>query len=178
MVEIRGHRVGDIGYIIHRHGVLYNAEYGFNERFEAYVARILSDFILDHDPQKERLWVAESDGEIVGSVAIIKAGSASVGRFRLFYLEPHMRGQGLGSRLFDTAIDFARAVGYAKLTLETQGQLTAARAIYQRAGFRCIDQQPHRGFVDEHEGALTSASLIDEIWELELTVRSEDRATE
>jgi DNA-binding MarR family transcriptional regulator len=144
-VILRRHRVGDIGWVIHRHGALYAAEYGYNVAFESLVARICADFIDHHDPARERCWIAERDGAIVGSVFLVRK-SATVAKLRMLYLEPEARGIGLGRRLVDECIAFARDAGYRKVTLWTQSSLVAARHLYQTAGFVRTASKPHSDF--------------------------------
>lgn len=155
---LRPHRSGDIGWMTHRHGVLYAEEYGFDETFEALVADILAQFIRNHDPKRERLWIAERDREPIGSVMIVDAGDA-VAQLRLLLVEPSARGMGVGGRLVDTCIDFSKRSGYRKLTLWTQSNLLEARRLYTKAGFELVDEQPHTSFGHD---------LIAETWELPL----------
>ena len=157
-VRLREHRAGDMGWIVYRHGALYAKEYGYDERFEAIVARVVSDFLKTHDPQRERCWIAERDGEILGSVMLVKK-TATIAKLRLLYLEPEVRGQGLGRRLVDECIAFAREAGYRRVTLWTQSSLTAARHIYESTGFRLVESKAHQDF-----GPREAA----EIWELRL----------
>lgn len=155
---LRPHRPGDIGWIIHRHGVLYAQEYGWDETFEALVAEIAAKFVQQLKPKRERCWVAEREGEIVGSVFLVQK-SKTVGQLRLMYVEPKARGLGIGSRLADECLRFARHVGYRKVVLWTNSVLLAARHIYERAGFRLVHSEPHHSF---------GRDLIGETWELEL----------
>ena len=134
-VLIRPNAPGDIGWIIHRHGALYAAEYGWDESFEGLVAEIAGRFLKAHDPSRERCWVAERDGEIVGSVFLVDAGHG-VAKLRLLYVEPDARGLGLGRRLVDEALQFAERAGYRRVMLWTNDVLVAARRLYEAAGFR------------------------------------------
>ena len=144
-VRLRLHRPGDMGWIVYRHGALYANEYGYDERFEGIVAGVVSDFLAAHDPKRERCWIAERDGEILGSVMLVKK-SATVAKLRLLYLEPQARGLGLGRRLVNECIEFAREAGYRKITLWTQSSLSAARHIYETAGFRMTGSKVHSDF--------------------------------
>lgn len=157
-IALRGHRPGDMGWVIHAHGRLYFEEYGWDERFEALVAGIAADFVKNFDSERERCWIAEMNGEPVGSVFVVKQ-SRTVAKLRLLIVEPKARGRGLGKRLVEECIAFARARGYRKLVLWTQSNLAAARKIYARTGFQRVKQQPHREF---------GVRLLGEYWELEL----------
>ena len=157
-IILRGHRPGDMGWIVHRHGVLYAQEYGWDERFEALVAEIAAHFVQHLDPKRERCWIAEKDGEIVGSVFLVKK-SKTTAKLRLLLVEPNARGLGLGKRLVGECIRFARQAGYKKIILWTQSILGAARHIYKEAGFRIVKREKNDSF---------GATLVAETWELEL----------
>ena len=134
-----------MGWVIRQHGLLYKQEYAWDERFEALVAQICADFINNYDPQKERCWIAEMQGEQVGSIFCVKK-SEQVAKLRLLLVVPKARGLGLGTRLVQEAVRFAGRSGYQKLTLWTNDVLVAARKIYERNGFKLIDEGPHHSF--------------------------------
>jgi DNA-binding MarR family transcriptional regulator/N-acetylglutamate synthase-like GNAT family acetyltransferase len=155
---LRPHAPGDMGWMVSRHGALYAQDYGFGPEFEALVAEIAAAFIRNFDPKRERCWIAEQDGENVGCVALVKQ-SARTAKLRLLLVEPKARGLGIGERLVDECVRFARAAGYRKITLWTQSILTAARAIYVKAGFERVGAKPHRQF---------GVALVGETWTLGL----------
>jgi DNA-binding MarR family transcriptional regulator/GNAT superfamily N-acetyltransferase len=156
---LRTHRPGDIGWVVYRHGVLYSEEWGYDERFEALVARIAAEFVENFDPAAERCWIAEKEGERVGSVFLVRK-SKYVAKLRLLLVEPSARGMGIGKRLVHECIDFARQRRYRKVVLWTQSELRAARQIYQQAGFRLAATEKHRSWGRD--------DLVAESWELSL----------
>ncbi len=156
---LRSHQPGDMGWVTYRHGVLYSQEYGYDERFEALVAGIVSQFIQNFDPRQERCWIAERNGEIVGSVFICRK-SQSMAKLRLLLVEPSARRLGIGKRLVSECIRFARQCGYKKMMLWTQSELKAARGIYRQAGFKLVKQEFHQSW--------SRTDLISESWELKL----------
>jgi DNA-binding MarR family transcriptional regulator/N-acetylglutamate synthase-like GNAT family acetyltransferase len=157
---LRPPRVGDLGWIVYRHGALYAQEYGWNEHFEALVAEIVAAFVNNFDPKKERCWIAERDSEIVGSVFVVKK-TKTVAKLRMLYVEPSARGLGIGRKLVEECILFARQCGYKKMTLWTQSLLHSARKIYQAAGFTLV----HEGTEQEPFGEKVG---MPQIWEMEL----------
>ncbi|MER8955267.1 bifunctional helix-turn-helix transcriptional regulator/GNAT family N-acetyltransferase [Mesorhizobium sp. M0904] len=155
---LRSLQVGDIGWIIHRQGLLYAQEYGWDETYEALVAEILGAFVKSFDPKWERSWIAEREGEVVGSVFVVRQSDA-VAKLRLLYVEPSARGLGIGRRLVEECIGFARTKGYRTLTLWTNDVLTSARRIYEAAGFKLTDEERHHSF---------GKDLVGQNWNLEL----------
>ena len=157
-VRLRRHRPGDLGWVVQRHGELYWKEYGYDERFEALVAGIAARFVETFDRRRERCWIAEAGGRRLGAVLLVKQ-SPRVAKLRLLIVEPEARGKGIGRRLVNACVGFARAAGYGKVVLWTQSELEAARAIYEKLGFRKVRAEPHRSF---------GKRLTGEYWELRL----------
>ncbi len=157
-VEFRSFKVGDLGWITHRQGLLYSQEHGWDHTYEALVAKILADFVLKFDPARENCWVAERHSKVLGSVFLVKETEA-VARLRLLYVEPEARGSGLGRALVQRCTAFSRQAGYARIVLWTQRTLLAARHIYEKEGYVLVKSEPHRSFGCDLEG---------ETWELTL----------
>jgi DNA-binding MarR family transcriptional regulator/GNAT superfamily N-acetyltransferase len=155
---LRSHQPGDLGWIVHRHGVLYAEEYGFDEEFEALGAEIVAQFGRRHDARRERCWIAEWDGAPVGSVLLVRQ-SDEIAKLRLLLVEPQARGLGIGARLVQECERFARRAGYRRITLWTNSILGAARRVYEKAGYRLIHQEAHHSFGQD---------LTGETWELTL----------
>lgn len=146
-MRLRDPEPGDLGWIVQRHGALYAAEYGWNAEFEGLAARIVADFAEDHDPYLERVWIAELDGCPVGSVMCVREdGAPGTARLRLLLVDPRDRGRGIGGLLVDTAVGFARSVGYRELVLSTHDVLASARSLCLRAGFTLVAERPHRSY--------------------------------
>ena len=157
-IVLRGHRPGDIGWVVQRHGELYWREYGWNEEFEALVADIAAKFIRDFDPARERCWIAQRDGARLGCIFLV-AQDRTTAKLRMLLVEPEARGSGLGKRLVDECLAFARTAGYRRVVLWTQDNLDAARHLYMRAGFRRTAQESHHSF---------GKDLVAETWSLKL----------
>jgi DNA-binding MarR family transcriptional regulator/GNAT superfamily N-acetyltransferase len=155
---LRPHQIGDIGWIVQRHGVIYAQEYGWNEQFEGLVAEIAANFLATHDPKRERCWIAEREGQNVGCVFLV-AKNKTVAQLRLLLVEPRSRGLGIGKRLVTECVRFARQARYRKIVLWTNNVLATARRLYEKAGFCLIHEERHQTF---------GVKLIGETWELKL----------
>ena len=157
-IVLRDPQPGDLGWVVQQHGEVYWREYGFNHEFEALVAEIAAKYLREFDPKREKGWIAEMDGARVGSAFVVRK-SPTAAQLRLLILSPAARGRGLGARLTDECIAFARAKGYRKLMLWTQSHLLAARAIYASRGFVVVKTQPYNAF---------GQRMTSETWELKL----------
>jgi DNA-binding MarR family transcriptional regulator/GNAT superfamily N-acetyltransferase len=155
---LRAPRPGDFGWIVKHNAELYAQEYGWREPFEGVCAQIVADFVNKYDAERERGWIAELDGENVGGVMLANDGDG-VARIRLLFVEARARGLGIGARLVDETVRFARAAGYRKITLWTHSVLTAARHVYQSAGFKLMRSEEHQSW---------GQPVVSEHWDLEL----------
>ncbi|MFE0450874.1 GNAT family N-acetyltransferase [Streptomyces sp. NPDC058914] len=159
VVVRRAGRPGDLGWVVMAHGETYHRQFGWNTDFEALVARIVADYATGHDPAREAAWIAEADGERVGCVFLVADDEPGVARLRILLVTPAARGLGLGTRLVEECLAFARAAGYRRVTLWTNDVLASARRIYQGAGFTLTDEEPHHSFGHD---------LVGQTWTLDL----------
>lgn len=157
-IVLRDPKPGDMGWVVQQHGEIYAHEYGWNSEFEALVANIVSKYLKDFQPDSEKCWIAELDGERVGAVFVVRK-TASVAQLRMLILNRQARGLGLGGRLVDECIQFARSKGYKKMQLWTNSGLDAARALYAKRGFRLLRSERYHGFGHD---------LVGETWKLRL----------
>jgi N-acetylglutamate synthase-like GNAT family acetyltransferase len=157
-VILRDPEPGDMGWVVQQHGLIYAREYGWNDEFEALVAGIVGTYLRKRQPQWERCWIAELDGQLVGSAFVVRK-SKNVAQLRMLILTPQARGLGLGARLTDECLAFARAKGYKKMVLWTNSCLDAARHIYAKRGFQLVKSEPYHGFGHD---------LVGETWALKL----------
>jgi GNAT superfamily N-acetyltransferase len=159
MITVRQlHEPGDLGWMVERHGVVYAREYGWDASMEALVARIVADFATSHDPERERGWIAELDGQRAGCVLCV-AKSETVAQLRILLVEPAARGHGIGARLVEECVGFARAAGYERMVLWTNHPLVSARRIYQAAGFELDAEEPVHMFGQD---------LVSQTWSRDL----------
>jgi DNA-binding MarR family transcriptional regulator/GNAT superfamily N-acetyltransferase len=156
---LRAPRIGDFGWIVSRHAELYAQEYGWTDPFEGLCAQIVADFVNNFDAERERCWIAEMNGENVGCVMLVKDEQPGVARLRLLLVDPKARGLGLGARLVDESVRFARGVGYTKITLWTHSILSAARHVYERAGFTLTSSEPRHTW---------GKDVVAEYWDMDL----------
>jgi DNA-binding MarR family transcriptional regulator/GNAT superfamily N-acetyltransferase len=157
---LRPHRIGDMGWVVYRESVGYAEQYGWDHTFEAFVARVVDQFVTNYDSGRERCWIAEIDGESVGHIFLVShPDEPETAKLRLLFVEPSARGKGLGDALVKECVRFARMAGYKKVVLWTQSILVGAHRIYERAGFRMIKEEPHHSF---------GKDLIGQTWELNL----------
>ena len=151
---------GDLGWVVLAHGELYAAEFGWDASFEALVTRIVADFAEGHDAARERAWIADLDGRRVGCIFCVAGDEPGTAKLRILLVHPDARGHGVGSRLVDTSVAFAREAGYARVRLWTNDVLAVARRIYLAAGFRLVGEEPHHSF---------GADLVGLDYELDLS---------
>lgn len=158
-ITLRGPRPGDLGWVIERNATVYAREYGWNEEYEELVTRIVAEYATDRDPQREAMWVAELDGDRAGCVFCVRDKAPDTARLRLLLVDPPARGHGIGRRLVDECLAFARRAAYSEMVLWTNDVLTDARRIYERAGFELVGENPHHSF---------GKALVGQDWRLVL----------
>lgn len=156
--QLRSHRPGDMGWIVGAHGRLYSEEYGWDDTFEAMVAKIAAEFIENFDPKSECCWIAERAGQTIGSAMVVKENEATA-KLRLVIVDPDARDLGVGVKLVEECINFSRRTGYSEMTLWTNDNLHAAIGIYKKLGFKLVDEEPHHSF---------GADLVGQYWQLDL----------
>ncbi|MEH6477073.1 MAG: GNAT family N-acetyltransferase [Sneathiella sp.] len=156
--QLRSHRPGDMGWIIGAHGRLYSEEYGWDDTFEAMVAKIAAEFIENFDPKSECCWIAERAGRNIGSAMVVKEDETTA-KLRLVIVDPDARGLGVGVKLVEECLNFSRRAGYSKITLWTNDNLHAAIGIYKNLGFKLAGEEPHHSF---------GADLVGQYWQLDL----------
>ncbi|CEF84416.1 hypothetical protein FGSG_09067 [Fusarium graminearum PH-1] len=157
--NLRTHRPGDMGYITHRHAVIYENQYNFDSRFESLISRITADFLDNYNPDLERCWIAENNGQFLGCIMLVSDKKPKTAKLRLLMVEETARGLGVGTALIQACIDFATNAGYEHIDLWTQSVLEGARRLYAKAGFKMIETQPHNDW---------GVDLVGEFWSLKL----------
>jgi len=166
VVVRRADRPGDLGWVVMAHGEVYDQQFGWDTDFEALVARIVADYATDHDAAREAAWVAEADGERVGCIFCVSGDEPDMAKLRILLVTPRARGLGIGTRLVDECVRFARQAGYQRVTLWTNDVLVAARRIYQAFGFTLVEEEPHHSFGHD---------LVGQNWTLDLRATSADK---
>ncbi|OBS20052.1 hypothetical protein FPOA_11773 [Fusarium poae] len=156
---LRTHRTGDMGYITHRHAIIYEKQYNFDTRFEPLISRITADFLDNFNPNLERCWIAENNGEFLGCIMLVQDKKPKTAKLRLLIVEESARGLGVGTALIQACIDFAKEAGYEQVDLWTHNVLEGARRLYAKAGFKMIEAKPHSDW---------GVDLIGEFWSLKL----------
>ncbi len=156
--SFRDPQPGDMGWVVHRHGALYAQEHGWNTDYEALVADIISKYMLNHDKTCERTWIVEKDGVVIGSAFVVRQDEVTA-KLRLFYLEPHVRGLGIGRRLMDECLQFAKKSGYNKMELWTVSTLNDARRLYEKSGFKKTGEERLHSFGKDLTGEMWTRDL-------------------